>query len=118
MGHSNYYPAGMNLHILVIGLIGFFVSLLSHCCAERHTDDAKETMFFGTSIPWAFIGVIGYLLILLTSPWPMLTKGLAVIVALATVFLALKAVRLKLYCPVCVMVWSVNATFVNLAFAS
>jgi uncharacterized membrane protein len=108
----------MNMIIVFVSLFGVAASLLAYGCAKVHAHDIQDTMFFGTSVPWAFVGVAGYLLIAATTAWPMVTRTLVLIGALTTAFLIFKAQRAGLICPGCILVWFVNVLLVVLAFTT
>lgn len=108
----------MNSLILSVSFWGVIGSIFAYRCAKGHAENLDDTLFFGTRVPWAVVGILGYILIGATSGFPVITKVLAVTVALATIFLMVKAVRLRLFCPGCVFVWAINVAFVFLAFTN
>ncbi len=101
----------MQPFIIGLSVIGFFFAMGSKFCVEEDS----HTKIFG-KVPWSVIGMIGYTLIALTTQVRFVTPILATVAGIATVWLIIKAVKLKINCPFCVMVWLTNGVILLVAF--
>ena len=99
---------------ITLAALGIVLSLVAYVCVDEHIENKKDARLFGR-MHWSLIGVIGYTLILFTRNIPMATYLLIGITALVTLWLAVKAFKIKLGCPICPMLWTLNTALVFMA---
>lgn len=98
--------------ILALALFGCVLSVATLTCVPAHLENTQDGKLFGV-IPWGVISLVGYLLIVVASQYSVgVTYALIGITALTTVWLVVKAVKIRLTCPICPMIWIVNAVLV------
>lgn len=105
-----------------LGSLGILLALFAWFCSSQYASDPMHTMFFGTQIPMALFGMMGYGMIALTAlvvsknwgserlQW-LFAIGNSAFVIFATIFtiyLVWKAIQVKLFCPGCIMCWGLN----------
>lgn len=112
--------------IMVSGILGMIASLISPVCVNTHECRKEDTRIFGI-IHFSLIGFFGYLLIALTaalynlySIGAMLPVNHALVwfAGLFTIYLIQKAMRIRLFCPMCFLVWMLNIILLGLVIAS
>ena len=105
-----------------VGLIAVACAAGAWLCAIGNAHQPSDTMLFGTGMPVALFGILGYLFIALsafaaTLGWnpPGFQKTLEVVnhlaVAFATVFtvyLVWRSIDVELACPGCWICWGIN----------
>lgn len=112
--------------IIFFAVAGMFVSLVSPACVNAHECRKEDTRLFGV-IPFSLFGLFGYLLIALTAVLYN-TYGMELMLAanhaliafagLFTIYLVQRARRIRLGCPLCFLVWILNAILFGLVIAS
>ncbi len=112
---------------MFLGLLGIGLALVAWACAASHAHDPQDTMFFGTKLPMAVFGMIGYLMITLSAALTLWMNSVgtreAIVLAHAggfahvcmiffagafTLYLVWKAVSVSLACPGCWLCWLLN----------
>lgn len=100
--------------IVLLSAIGFIALLWLLDTQGNCEIDPADMKLFDT--PWTMIGMVGYVLLAVTSPFPFFTKIGAVIAGVATVWLIYKTVRLQVCCTQCTICWVVNVLIHIIAF--
>ena len=118
-----YYPL-----TTILGFLGVIVAVFAWGCAAGHAHQPEDTLFFGTRMPMAMFGMIGYALIAITAfgvERNILPKVLKVInyilvafAGLFTIYLVYRSVQVELVCPGCWCCWALNIVLVLLALAN
>jgi len=101
-----------------LGAMAIIAALFAWGCSVIYAHKPEDAMFFGTKIPMAVFGIVGYALIALTARgaivmnwWKpiMITNHIMVIFAgVFTIYLVFKAVSVNLVCPGCWLCWIIN----------
>ena len=94
-----------------LSLIGGALALVAIGCVR-----ADQTSKLFGKIHWSIIGIIGYTMIATTTSIKFATPVLALLLGLITIGLIIKARRIEMRCPICPLIWVVNAVIVILAF--
>lgn len=107
--------SGLYSIISGIAVLGMLLSIGAHACMGAHGADRSDTRIFG-KIPLVFVGVVGYGLIAATAVLYNMGAGMVVanhalvlLAALFTVYLVRKAIRIRIMCSVCLLIWTCNA---------
>ncbi len=110
----NFWRNQMNT-IVLLAAIGAMLTGVSVGCVAAHLKNPADGKLFG-KVPWWLIGVIGYILIAFSVLIPDATKILAIGIVPVTLWLIYKAIKIKLTCPFCPLIWLLNAAIAGLAF--
>jgi uncharacterized membrane protein len=100
--------------IALLSAIGFIALAWLLDSQGKCEIDPADMKLFG--MPWIMTGMIGYVFLAVTSPFPFFTKIGAVIAGVATVWLIYKTVRLQVSCTQCTICWIVNVLIHIIAF--
>lgn len=108
----------MHPDIVGVSLFGILAALMSAMCMYGRRGRHADTKIFG-KIHWSIIGTIGYILIIMSTmqeyvPWATLALGITA--GMVTIWLVIRSVQLKLFCPGCILTWMVNAAILVMAF--
>jgi len=106
-----------------VSIFGISLSFLAGACTLNYYQNNYSTYsdisFF--KVPLGLIGVVGYLFILLTA-WfsqkrikvfgrmifPAVNYSLILFTFFFTVFLVIKAFKVNIFCPFCILIWVLN----------
>ena len=93
----------------ILAVLGLLSSVASYGCVG-HEIGKNSTKFF-RPLYLAIVGVVGYLLILFMQLFGelMVRDILVYIATLFSVYLAVRAYKIRLGCPVCPAIWIINA---------
>lgn len=95
--------------IVLLCALGTIVSLLSPMCTLIEVE-MKDSRFVG--IPLFIVGLVGYGMILLsTSSQPAMWVVMPLLAAF-TIYLIVKAMKLRLLCTLCIAAWIINFSIV------
>ncbi|MFA5134516.1 MAG: vitamin K epoxide reductase family protein [Patescibacteria group bacterium] len=105
-------------HTAVCAGVGIGLALAAWGCSIAHAKQYSDTLLWG--IPLAVIGMAGYASIAAAAHWSRLsgwpgqalqitTHVLILIAAVSTVLLVIKAIKVELVCPGCILCWCLNA---------
>ena len=95
--------------VVMLCVAGILLSLpSSECVGGLYSADSAATRVFGR-IEWNMIGVIGYTLLAISTKWPSAMYVLTWIMTAVTIHLIFKERRLKTGCPLCPVIWALNA---------
>lgn len=103
---------GQMADIFTGSVLGIALSLGSALCLYgclRGKVDPESVKIFG--IPIFLIGILGYVLIIITTlfdGFQVINLALIVIAALFVPFLLYKSISIRLFCPFCVAAWITN----------
>ena len=106
----------------VIGVIAVFAAAGAWLCAHGHAHNPSDTLLFGTGIPVALFGLLGYLFIAVTAlvaalgwtpQWvqtsiEVLNHVAVAFATLFTIYLVWKSIQVGLACPGCWLCWGIN----------
>jgi hypothetical protein len=104
--------------LAILGAIGMVVSVFSYACVVGYVQDPKDIKLFG-KIPLVLVGVFGYASIVSAAilDLQLVVYSLVAFTALFTAYLIRRAYKIKLGCPLCPMVWFLNAFIVFVSVA-
>ena len=95
-----------------LSLLGIFATFVGIPCVGGHLKTEADRKLF--MVPLMIIGVVGYLLIALTTFFSFATVNHILVYSsgLFTIYLMVKAYQIKFGCPVCFAIWILNAAMV------
>ncbi len=104
--------------IAVLAGVGILLSFVAWGCVEAHVTHPKDARLLG--MPWATIGMLGYAAIVASVflSTVTVTNILVFVLGVTTLWLAQKAIKIRLDCPICPMTWVLNAVIVVLGIAN
>ena len=98
-----------------LAVLAAVLSLFSVTCIDGHILESKDAKLFGR-VPWALVAIIGYAIIAASLRFPRIQAQLVYLTGALTVYLMVKAYRVKMGCPICFMMWGINAYLVWVVF--
>ena len=108
---------------LILSLFGILFAAAGYFCAIKHARDQKDTLFPGTRIPMAILGIFMYDFIAMTAVEGLLinnslvmylNQGLILFTGIFTIYLIYKAFKVRLFCPGCIACWIVNIIMMSI----
>lgn len=98
----------LSLFIVFLCMAAQLPAFLSVVCVPAYLDDSRDALAFG-SVPWGFVAMGGYLVIALSEIYyPTLATILIALTGALTLYLMMKAIRLRMGCPDCFAIWAIN----------